>query len=290
MNASWELQVDRSSDISDERRTLKGTTAMKISIITPVYNDPRVAGALDSVLSQNVEAELELIVIDGGSTDGTLEVLERYRDDGRLAVLVSEPDRGMYDAINKGIPLATGDIVGILNADDRYADTTVLSDVIAVFKDSHIEACYGDLVYVDGDDQVVRYWRSGACSRWKFHLGWAPPHPTFFVRKNVYERLGIFDMECFRIAADYELMLRFLMKNRVPVAYVDRVLVRMTVGGMSNRSVRNIMKANLEVYRAWRRNRLPLGQLTPVLKPAQKLLQFLQRRSEPYQARAQSGK
>jgi glycosyltransferase involved in cell wall biosynthesis len=261
---------------------------VKISIITPVYNDPRVAGALDSVLSQNVEAELELIVIDGSSTDGSLEVLERYRDDGRLAVLVSEPDRGMYDAINKGIALATGDIVGILNADDRYADTAVLRDVIAAFKNSHIEACYGDLVYVDDDDQVVRYWRSGECSRWKFHLGWAPPHPTFFVRKNVYERLGIFDMECFRIAADYELMLRFLMKNRVPVAYVDRVLVRMTVGGMSNRSVRNIMKANLEVYRAWRRNRLPLGQLAPVLKPAQKLLQFLQRHSEPYQARAQS--
>ncbi|MFH1141734.1 MAG: glycosyltransferase family 2 protein [Chloroflexota bacterium] len=250
---------------------------MKISIITPVYNDTRVAGALDSILSQELDAELELIVIDGGSKDGTLEALERYRDGGRLAVLVSEPDQGMYDAMNKGIALATGDLVGILNADDRYADTAVLHDVLTVFENPRIEACYGDLVYVDAQGRVVRYWRSGGCSLWKFHLGWAPPHPTFFVCRNVYERFGVFDMERFHIAADYELMLRLLRKHKIPVAYVDRVLVRMTLGGISNRSVRNIVKMNREVYHAWLRNSLPLGYLAPVLKPAQKLFQYVQR-------------
>ncbi len=250
---------------------------MKISIITPVYNDTRVAGALDSILSQELDAELELIVIDGGSKDGTLELLERYRANGRLAVLVSEPDRGIYDAMNKGITLATGDLVGILNADDRYADTTVLRDVAAVFEDPRVEACYGDLVYVDAQDRIVRYWRSGRCRLWKFHLGWAPPHPTFFVRRNVYERLGLFDGARFQIAADYELMLRFLRKYKIRVAYVDRVLVRMAIGGMSNRSVRNIVKMNWEVYHAWPRNGLPLGYLAPVLKPAQKLFQYVQR-------------
>jgi len=253
---------------------------MRISIITPVYNDPRVADALDSVLSQEMDAELELIVIDGASDDGTLEVLNGYLEDGRIAVLVSEPDQGMYDAINKGVPLATGDLVGILNADDRYADTAVLGDVLTVFENPRIQACYGDLVYVDAEDHVVRYWRSGGCRLWKFHLGWAPPHPTFFVRRKVYEQFGPFDMECFQISADYELMLRLLRKHKIPVAYVNRVLVRMTIGGMSNRSMRNIIKSNVEAYCAWRRNDLPLGYLVPFLKPAQKLFQFVRRPPE----------
>ena len=199
-------------------------------------------------------------------------MLERYRP--HIATLVSEPDLGIYDAMNKGVARATGDIVGILNADDCYNDPNVLRDVVAAFHDPSVEVVYGDLVYVDAGDRVKRYWRSGEHRRWKWRLGWMPPHPTFFVRRSVYQRFGGFDLS-FPIAADYELMLRLLMKHKIGVRYVSRVLVRMSAGGYSNRSVRNIIKANGEAYRAWRRNQLALGYLVPLLKPAQKISQFV---------------
>ena len=197
---------------------------MKISVITPVFNDPRVARALDSILSQRHEHELELIVVDAGSTDDTMEILEGYRDS--VTTLISEPDDGIYDGMNKGIRLATGDVVGILNADDRYSDEFVLRDVLETFSDSETDACYGNLVYVNDDDEIVRYWKSGGHSAGKWYWGWMPPHPTFFVRRNMYEQYGVFDLG-FPIAADYELMLRLLFKKRVRVKYLDRVLVRM---------------------------------------------------------------
>ena len=247
---------------------------MKISIITPVFNDRRVGRALDSILAQRHEHELELIVVDAGSTDGTLDILAGYAD--RISTLISEPDDGIYDGMNKGIRHATGDVVGILNADDRYADSHALRDVLATFGDESADACYGNLVYVNDEDEVVRYWKSGAPSVAKWYRGWMPPHPTFFVRRRVYERHGVFDLE-FPIAADYELMLRLLLKERVQVKYVDRVLVRMALGGASNGSVSNIVKANKEVVRAWRRNGLRGGLLVPILKPASKALQFVGR-------------
>ena len=160
---------------------------MKVSIVTPVYNDPRVERALDSILSQRFGGELELIVIDGGSTDETLKVLSKYQD--RISILVSEPDEGIYDSMNKGIRLATGDVVGILNADDRYNDPFVLRDVSIAMNDPSIDACYGDLVYVDSKDRVVRYWKSGYYKPFKFYLGWMPPHPTFFVGRRLYEEI-----------------------------------------------------------------------------------------------------
>ena len=163
---------------------------MKISIVTPVFNDVRVGRALDSVLSQRHEHELELIVVDAGSTDGTPEVLERYRE--RVSVLVSEPDRGIYDGMNKGVGLATGDVVGILNADDRYGDPLALRDVMEAFRREDVDACYGDLVYTNEAGKAVRYWKAGARRRWR--LGWMPPHPTFFTRRRVYERYGAFDL------------------------------------------------------------------------------------------------
>jgi glycosyltransferase len=250
---------------------------MKISIVTPVYNDPRVARALDSIIAQKCNAEIELVVIDGGSEQPTLEVLERYRQ--HIDILVSERDRGVYDAMNKGIKLATGDVIGILNADDRYNDDQVLKDVASVMKNPRVDACYGDLVYVDAQDRVIRYWKSGSCCRIRFYFGWMPPHPTFFVRKLVYEQYGDFDLN-FPIAADYELMLRFILKHKIYVEYIPRVLVRMSVGGQSNRSLSNIIKANLEVWRAWRKNGLSFGFFVPVLKPARKLVQFFSRPSE----------
>ncbi len=244
---------------------------MKISIITPVFNDPRVARALDSILSQRHEHELELIVVDAGSTDDTMKILDGYRDS--ITTLISEPDDGIYDGMNKGVRLATGDIVGILNADDRYADEFVLRDVSETFSDSDTNACYGNLVYVNDNDEIVRYWKSGGHSAGKWRWGWMPPHPTFFVRRNIYERYGVFDLG-FPIAADYELMLRLLFKERVRVKYLDRVLVRMALGGASNGSISNIIKANQEVARAWRRNKLRGGTLVPLLKPASKIIQY----------------
>jgi len=245
---------------------------MKISIITPVYNDPRVPRALDSVLSQKYEGDLEIIVIDGGSDQSTLDVLEHYRH--RIDILVSEPDQGIYDAMNKGIKLATGEVIGILNADDRYNDDQVLRDVAAIMRDPQIDACYGDLVYVNNKDKIVRYWKSGVYRPIKFYFGWMPPHPTFFVRKRVYEQYGLFDLN-FPIAADYELMFRFIFKYNICVRYIPRILVKMSLGGKSNCSFGNIVKANLEVWRAWRKNGFLFGPFVSILKPTRKLLQFI---------------
>lgn len=247
---------------------------MRISIVTPVFNDRRVGRALDSILAQKHGHELELIVVDAGSTDGTMAVLERYRD--RIDTLISEPDDGIYDGMNKGIRRATGDVVGILNADDRYADEFVLRDVANALDDDSADACYGNLVYVNEDDDVTRYWKSGEPDMAKWRWGWMPPHPTFFVRRRVYERHGGFDLE-FPIAADYELMLRLFLKARIRVRYIDRVMVRMAMGGASNGSISNIVKANAEVARAWRANGLRGGLLVPLLKPASKVFQFTNR-------------
>ncbi len=247
---------------------------MKITIVTPVFNDPRVARALDSILAQRHEHELELVVVDAGSTNGTMEILESYRD--RITTLISEPDDGIYDGMNKGISRATGDIVGILNADDRYADSLVIQEVMDAFADKETDACYGDLVYVNDNDDVVRYWSAGSPSAAKWYWGWMPPHPTFFVRRSVYDRYGVFDLG-FPIAADYELMMRLILKRRISVKYIDRVLVRMALGGASNSSISNIVKANSEVARAWRNNRLHGGFLVPFLKPASKIFQFTPR-------------
>ena len=248
---------------------------LKISIVTTVYNDVRVARALDSILNQQHDHELELIVIDADSNDGTREVLERYRD--RLSILVSEPDRGIYDGMNKGIRLAGGDVVGILNADDRFADPYVLRDVATVFqRHPEMKVCYGDLAYVDDHGKMVRYWRSGANRSFKWRLGWRPPHPAFFVRGSVYKEYGLFNMD-FNIASDYDLQMRLLFKHRVDSVYLNRLLIYMAPGGMSNRSIGNVVKANWEVARAWRQNHLRGGELVPILKPLIKVPQFFRR-------------
>jgi len=207
------------------------------------------------------------------STDGTLEIL-RKREGHGLRV-VSEPDAGIYDAMNKGVALATGEVVGILNADDVYAGPQVLARVAEVFRDPSVEACYGDLVYVDPEDtdRVLRYWRSGTGSPEKFRWGWMPPHPTFFVRRSVYERYGLFSLDL-GSAADYELMLRFLVGHRIAAVYIPEVLVRMRTGGMSNASVKNRLKANRMDRRAWRVNALRPYFWTFLMKPLRKLPQY----------------
>ena len=246
---------------------------MKISVITASYNAREtVADAIESVLSQS-HPDVELIVIDGASTDGTRELLETYRD--RLAVLVSEPDHGIYDALNKGIALATGDVVGFLHADDLYADSHVLKRIAEAFNGQTIDAVYGDLVYVSKtrSSQIIRYWQSGDYDRKKLARGWMPPHPTFYVRRAAYERYGSFDTS-FHIAADYECMLRMLRQASFHCRYIPEVLVRMRVGGKSNRSLTNIVRKSAEDYRALKRNRVG-GVIALAWKNLSKLPQFL---------------
>lgn len=246
---------------------------LKISVITAVHNNREtISAALDSALGQS-GVDIELVVIDGGSTDGTLEVLRSYSK--RLHVLVSEPDRGIYDALNKGIRCASGDVVGFLHSDDLFAEPGVLSRVAAAFADPGVGAVYGDLVYVakDNPDQVVRYWRSGVFSRGRLGWGWMPPHPTLYIRRHVYEQHGLFDTS-FRIAADYDFILRALSQDSMVVRYIPEVLVKMRVGGASNRSLSNIVRKSSEDLRALKRN--GVGGLGALLwKNLSKLPQFL---------------
>ena len=248
---------------------------MRISIVLPVFNDVRVGSALESILSQQHGHEVEIIVVDAGSTDGTLAVLEAYRD--RITVLISEPDEGIYDGMNKGIRRATGEVVGVLNADDRYNDPLVLRDVADIFgRDADVDACYGDQVYLSKSGRIVRYWKAGDSRKARWRLGWMPPHPTFFVRRRVYERYGIFDLR-YPIAADYELMLRLMLKHKIATRYLGRVVMNMEPGGNSTKNIKRIIKANLEVGRACWDHGLWDMLLVPVLKPARKVFQFIGR-------------
>jgi glycosyltransferase involved in cell wall biosynthesis len=249
-----------------------------ISLITATYNSSEtLLYCLQSVGNQTVIPEH--IIIDGCSTDQTLKIAGEYV--GHRLQIFSEPDHGIYDAMIKGIQLASGHIIGILNADDFYASPSILEKVAAVFEDLTIDACYGDLVYVDNVDtaKVVRYWRSGRFSPKKFYWGWMPPHPTFFVRRSVYARFGLFNLEL-GSAADYELMLRFLVKHEINVAYIPEVLVKMRTGGISNASWQNRLKANRMDRKAWAVNGLKPYPWTLWLKPLRKIGQWVVKRGQ----------
>ena len=247
---------------------------MKVSIVIVVYNNRRtVAQAIEAVLSQRY-ADIELIVVDGASTDGTREVLAQYAS--KISVLVSEPDRGIYDALNKGIGLATGDIIGFLHSDDLLADEAAITRVVDCMKDSTVDAVYGDLVYVRQDDtaRVVRTWRAGVFSQTSLGRGWMPPHPTFYARREIYQRFGNFDTT-FRVAADYDCMLRFL-KAGIRVTYIPHLQVRMRVGGISNRSFASIVAKSVEDVRALRKNNIGAA-VALICKNVRKVPQFFLR-------------
>lgn len=246
---------------------------MSISIITVSFNcRDTLKDTIESVMSQAVAAEH--IIIDGGSTDGTLEMLHGYGD--KLAKVVSEPDEGIYDAMNKGIRLATGDVIGILNADDFYSHDEVLHKVLSVFSEKKVDSAYGDLEYVDPvqTSRVVRRWIAGTYQPGDFLLGWMPPHPTFFVRKTVYEKYGLYRPD-FYSAGDYEMMVRLMFKHRISSAYIPEVLVRMRAGGVSNSSIRRRLEANREDRRAWKVNGIRAPFYTTILKPLRKVGQFI---------------
>ena len=248
---------------------------MKISIITVVWNNAKtIKDAINSVLNQSYK-DIEYIVIDGASTDGTIEILQSYGDKIKF---ISEKDNGLYDAMNKGIRMATGDVVGILNSDDFYASNKILQIVADEFLKGNIDSVYANLEYIDANDpkRVIRYWRSKKYQEGLFRSGWHPAHPTFFVKKEIYEKYGVFDLS-FKIAADYELMLRFFEKYKIISSYVDEVFVKMRIGGESNKSIKNIIKANMESYMAWKANGLYINQLRFLLKPFSKIIQFIKK-------------
>lgn len=222
---------------------------MKISVITVAYNSAAtIADTLDSVAAQS-HADVEHIVVDGGSGDNTLAIVRQRGQ--HVARVVSAPDRGIYDAMNKGIALATGDVVGFINSDDFYASTAVLTQVATAMADPAVDGCYGDLCYVQQAqvDTIVRYWRSSAHRPGQFGRGWVPPHPTLFLRRSLFARFGAFDLS-YPIAADFELMARLLEVHRIKTVYLPQVLVKMRLGGTTNRSIGNIVKQNREIWRA----------------------------------------
>ena len=246
---------------------------MKITLLTPAYKSAAtLRDTLESIAAQNYP-DLEYIIIDGDSKDGTAEIVAEYPH--LVSVFISEPDDGIYDAMNKGLKLATGDIIGILNADDFYAQNNILKKVKAAFTQHQTDTLYGDLQYVHHQhtSKVIRHWRAGNFQPSKFLYGWMPPHPTFFVRRQCYQKLGHFDSSL-RTSADYELMLRFLYKHRCSTHYLPEVLVRMRTGGQSNASLRHRIRANREDAMAWRKNKLKPYFFTTWLKPLRKISQY----------------
>jgi glycosyltransferase involved in cell wall biosynthesis len=245
---------------------------MKISIVTATFNSAATVADTLECISRQDHPHIEHIIVDGGSKDDTLGIVRRFP---HVARVVSGKDKGIYDAMNKGIGLATGDVIGILNSDDIYTDEKVLSLVAEAFADPSVMTVYADLQYVYPDDlsRIQRTWKTGRFRKRNFYYGWMPPHPTFFVRREVYDRAGLFNLEL-RSAADYELMLRILLKLGMSAHYIPKVIVKMRAGGMSNASLFNRVRANKEDRMAWKINGLRPYFFTLYLKPVRKITQF----------------
>ena len=249
---------------------------MKVSIITVVYNNHKtIANAIQSVLNQDYP-DIEYIVVDGDSTDGTLEIIQQYRH--QIAKLISESDRGMYDAMNKGIQCATGDIIGMLNSDDFYPDTTTLSTVVREFQRHPVDIVFGDLVFVRPDnlDRIIRYYSCANFHPRQFAWGWMPAHPTVFVKRDLYQKYGLFKID-YQIASDYELMVRFLAKHRAAYRYIPKVLVKMRTGGISTKNLASNWILNREIVRGCAENGISTNMLRLLLKYPTKILQLVQR-------------
>jgi len=249
---------------------------MKVSIITVSFNSQStIEDTIISVANQTHQ-EIEHIIIDGGSRDGTLDIIQKYSN--KLNQVVSEPDNGIYDAMNKGINLSTGEILGFLNADDIYFDRKCISNVVDEFWSKNVDSVFADLVYVHPDnlDKVVRYYSSKKFSPEKFAYGWMPAHPTFFAKRNCYELYGFFKTE-YMIASDYELLVRFLSKYKITYSYIPNVLVKMRTGGISTQSLKNNWILNREIIRACSENGLKTNMLKVLSKYSTKILQLIEK-------------
>lgn len=250
---------------------------MKISIITPTYNSQEtISDTLDSIRGQDYK-NIEHIIVDGLSFDATLKILSKYKEDNDIKI-ISEKDSGIYDAMNKGITLSSGDVIGILNSDDLYNSKDVLTKVLNIFKsDENIDAVYGDLIYVDRDniDKVVRTWRSGKYRESKLDWGWTIPHPSLFIRKRVYNNLDHIFNTKLSLAADYELILRLLKLEKIKLEYLPEVLVKMREGGSSAASLSSRVKGWKELHLSWRLNGLKLPFLFIPRRLLSKIKQFI---------------
>jgi glycosyltransferase len=249
---------------------------MKISLITVSHNSAStIRDTFDSILNQTYP-HIEYMVVDGASIDNTLDIIKEYelKFNGRMK-WISEPDTGIYHAMNKGIEKATGDVIGILNSDDIYFDDKVIEDIMHCFASQKCDAVYGDLIYVDTKNttKIKRYWKSGHYKPRSFKFGWMPPHPSFFVKKEIYNTYGLFRTD-FKSASDYEFMLRVICKAHITLAYIPKVFVVMRTGGTSNASLGNHYKGNKEDRRAWKVNQLSPYFFTFILKPIRKIPQF----------------
>jgi glycosyltransferase involved in cell wall biosynthesis len=247
---------------------------MKITIITVMYNAEQFLHACVQSVVRQSHPDIEYIVIDGGSQDSSLSIISEYHE--RVNLLISEKDAGIYDAINKGLSMATGEVIGLMHADDFFADDHVLTDVAEVFANKEADLVYGDLWFVNRlyPEKIVRKWISQPYNRTAMSWGWMPAHPTFYARRRLFEKLGNYNLT-FNSAADYELMLRFLYLNKSKSVYLDRVFVKMRTGGLSNRSVKNRLQANLSDLKAMRHHNIKLPWLKVLIKPLRKVSQYL---------------
>ena len=246
---------------------------MLVSIITATYNSAATLNdCLQSVAKQTYQP-IEHIIIDGASIDATVKVATAFP---HVTTFISEKDKGIYDAMNKGIALAKGDIIGILNSDDFYINQEVVKEVVNLFHSSACDLVYADLQYVDREntEKVVRTWKSGIMQPNSFLFGWMPPHPTLFVKRSVYEKFGTFTTQL-RSAADYEFMLRVMYKGKCTAAYLPKIIIKMRDGGISNLSIKNRLKANNEDQKAWKLNKVTPYFFTFFLKPLRKIFQFI---------------
>jgi glycosyltransferase involved in cell wall biosynthesis len=247
---------------------------LKASVITACFNRRDTIGeSLASVRSQ-VGADIEHIVVDGGSTDGTLEVIERERD--AISKFIPGPDKGVYDALNKGIAAASGDVIAFLHSDDVYAHPEVVARVVQRMERESLDALYGDVAFVRGEapDRIVRVYSSRRFSPSRIAWGWMPAHPALFIRTEVYRRQGVFKTD-YRIAADFEFVARIFSTGRLRYAYVPDVMVRMRMGGLSTRGWKSTLTLNREVLRACRENGIRTNYLKILSKYPAKALEFM---------------
>jgi len=245
---------------------------MKISLITATFNSANtISETIDSVRQQNFE-NLEYIIIDGASSDGTLEILKQHND--LISKLISQPDSGIYDALNKGLKNVSGDIVGFLHSDDILADNNILAEINNLFETKNIDLLYGDLQYITNDlpPKIIRYWRSGDFSPPLLKKGWMPPHPTVYFKRDLIEKIGLFNTS-FKISADYDWIVRSLTNPEIKVEYLPKVLVKMKTGGVSNRNLKKIFQKSYEDYKIIKQNKI--GNFnTLILKNFSKINQF----------------
>lgn len=246
--------------------------SLKISIVTVTYNaGSTIRRCIESVIAQNYP-NIDYIIIDGGSTDHTLQIINEYKQ--YISFFLSEPDQGIYDAMNKGISYAKGDIIGMLNADDVFADINILSNIAAAFNRQNTAIVYGNLNYVNLNGDVIRIWESGIYKYGLFNWGWMPPHPTFYCKKHLFEDYGLYDLK-YGTAADYELMTRFMHLNKLDAYYLNQLIVTMTTGGISNRNIVNRLKAWSYDFKAMSKNGVSFPLIAIAFKPLRKIVQYI---------------